>query len=177
VCLRAVSPPLRFSTIASRVTGRTGCFGARTPVKPVEKGDSAALRQGKRGGTRQMDSSPGLQLLADTRALLGLGWCQRADARRADGQEVQPWDEHAASWSILGAIVAVLEREAVERGEIPLEELAAALYALADVITTDSLEAWNDDPKRTQDEVVRVITAAEARFEPPWPQEAQFFAN
>jgi hypothetical protein len=74
------------------------------------------------------------------------------------------------SWSLLGAIVAVLEREALESGEMPLEELAAALYALADVIEADSLVAWNDDPRRSQTEVLSVLDRAAAAYEAPWAQ-------
>ena len=121
--------------------------------------------------------SPGLRLLRDARALVSEGWCRGADARSSDGEAVDPWDERAVAWSLLGAIVAVLEREANEWGEMPLEELASALYAIADVVDVDSLAAWNDAPGRTQAEVAGVLAAAEASFEPPWPDEAQFRMN
>ena len=121
--------------------------------------------------------SPGLRLLRDARALVCDGWCRGADARAHGGEAVDPWDERAVAWSLLGAIVAVLEREANERGEVPLEELASALYAIAELVDVDSLAAWNDTPDRTQTEVAGVLAAAEASFEPPWPAEAQFRAN
>jgi hypothetical protein len=124
-----------------------------------------------------MEASPGFRLLADARAVVASGWCQGADARGADGAAIEPWDERAVSWSLLGAIVAVLEQRAADEGEIPLEELAAALYALADVIETDSLERWNDEPRRSQNDVVNILAAAEDRFEPVWPEQARFQAN
>jgi hypothetical protein len=103
--------------------------------------------------------------------LLASGWCQGADARDSEGSTVDPWHERAVEWSVLGAIVATLEREAHARGEVPLEELASALFALAELIESDSLEAWNDSAERTHGEVLAVLEGAQARFEPPWPPE------
>lgn len=117
--------------------------------------------------------SLGLRLLRNARELISSGWCQGADARDREGDAVDPWDEHAVQWSILGAIVRVLELEAEEHGEVPLEELASALYAVADLIEVDSLADWNDDEQRTHAEVIETIRAAEAVFEPPWPEEAR----
>lgn len=94
-------------------------------------------------------------------------WCTGADARDAGGSEVAPWDEKAASWSLLGAMVAVLEDEASLAGELPLDELVAALYALAALIDTDSLVAWNDDPRQTQANVIAVLDRAVAAYVPP----------
>jgi hypothetical protein len=121
--------------------------------------------------------SQGLRLLRESRLLVAAGWCQGADARGRDGDEVDPWSERAVEWSVLGAIVAVLEREAKEFGEIPLDELASALYAMAEVIEADSLADWNDDPRRTQAEVVRAVQRAEDGFDPPHPEGAWFEPN
>ena len=125
-----------------------------------------------------MNACPqGLLLLKKARVLVARGWSQGADARDSDGSPVDPWDERAVEWSVLGAIVAVLEREAKESGEVLLAELAAALYAVADVIEADSLSDWNDDPRRTHAEVVTVLVAAERAFEPTLPEEARFQPN
>jgi len=119
------------------------------------------------GGT--VKESQGRRLLREARQLVADSWCRGADARDAHGAEVDPWDESAVSWSLLGALVAVLEREASIRGEMPLEELAAALYALAELVETESLAAWNDHPCRTQSAVVSVLDQAVAMYEAPWP--------
>jgi hypothetical protein len=111
-----------------------------------------------------MDSR-GLRLLQDARKRVAQSWCHGADARDATGSEVEPWDEAAASWSLLGAMVAVLECEAASGGELPLSELGSALYALADLIETDSLVDWNDDPRQTQDNVLAVLDRAAAAYE------------
>jgi hypothetical protein len=117
-----------------------------------------------------MEDSGGRRLLLGARELVQEGWCRGADGRDRRGTEVDPWHEDAASWSLLGALVAVLEREAAERGELPLEELAAALYALADLVQTDSLVAWNDAPGRSQAEVLRALDAAAAGYDAPWSE-------
>jgi len=78
------------------------------------------------------------------------------------------------SWSLLGAIVATLESEARHSNEIPLKELTAALHALAAIIEVDSLAAWNDDPGRTQHEVLKTLAAAKRNYEWPWPDGALF---
>jgi hypothetical protein len=103
--------------------------------------------------------------LQEARGLVAESWCQGADARDVNGFEVEPWGEAAASWSLLGAVVAVLKREAAVGGELPLTELGAALYALADLIEADSLVDWNDDPRQTQDNVVAVLDQAAAVYE------------
>lgn len=103
--------------------------------------------------------------MQDARKLVAESWCHGADARDLNGFEVDPWDADAASWSLLGAVVAVLEREASLAGELPLDELGAALYALAALIQTDSLVDWNDDQEQTQANVVAVLDQAAAAYE------------
>jgi hypothetical protein len=114
-----------------------------------------------------MTDSRGLRLLRDARQLVSDSWCHGADARDVSGSAVEPWDEDAASWSLLGAMVAVLEREASLGGELPLHELGAALYALAALIETDSLVEWNDDPRQTQENVLAVLDRAAATYVAP----------
>ena len=109
--------------------------------------------------------SRGQRLLQDARELVAESWCHGVDARDVNGFEVDPWDDDAASWSLLGAVVAVLEREASLAGELPLDELGAALYALADLIETESLVDWNDDPGQTQAKVVAVLDQAAAAYQ------------
>jgi hypothetical protein len=111
-----------------------------------------------------MTDSRGLGILQGARRLVAESWCHGADARDANGQEVEPWDEDAASWSLLGAMVAVLEDEVSHGKELPLEALGSALYALADLIETDSLVVWNDDPRQTQDHVLEILDLAAAAY-------------
>ena len=110
---------------------------------------------------------PGLALLAEARALVERGWSQGTDARATDGEPVEPWDERATSWSLLGAIVAVLEREAASDRDVPLNELAAALTALAHRVDSDSLTAWNDAPNRSARDVADALTVAAELYAEP----------
>ena len=107
----------------------------------------------------------GLRLLRDARALVAEGWCSGAEARDSAGSKVSPWDERAASWSLLGSIVAVLEREASRDRELSIPELGTALYALANLVDSDSLVEWNERPRRTQGNVVAVLDRAAAEYE------------
>jgi hypothetical protein len=107
-----------------------------------------------------MRSTVGLRLLEKVRAVVARGWTQGTDARNADGNEVDPWDPEATAWSLLGALVAVLEREAETSGELPLEEVAGALYAIADVIHVESLADWNDTLAHSQLDVLDTLDRA-----------------
>jgi len=104
-----------------------------------------------------------VDLLLRARELVAAGWAHSADARAADGREVEPWSEDAVSWSLLGAIVAALEeQDAGAGGELPLADLAVALDALAVFVDDDSLSAWNDRPGRTLSEVESALSGAAA---------------
>ena len=92
--------------------------------------------------------------------LVRAGWSQHADARSAEGVEVQPWHDAAVAWSLLGALVAALDERADHGRDLPLDDLAAALNELAGLIDDDSLTNRNDEPSRTHDEVVGVLKAA-----------------
>jgi len=101
-----------------------------------------------------------VELLRRACDLVRGGWSQDADARSAEGAEVQPWQETAVAWSLLGALVAALEERADHGRDLPLDHLAAALHALAEHIDDDSLTNWNDAPVRTQDDVINTLEAA-----------------
>jgi hypothetical protein len=102
-----------------------------------------------------------VDLLQRAGVLVRRGWSQHADARTVEGVEVQPWQDTAVAWSIVGALVAVLEEQADAGRDLPLEDLAAALNELADLIDDDSLTNWNDEPSRTQADVIDALEAAE----------------
>ena len=109
-----------------------------------------------------MNECPEQRLLRAAGELVAQSWSRGADARDAAGAAVDPWDERAVSWSLLGALVSVVERGAEERGEMPLDQLAKALYALSELVDDDSLTRWNDAAARTQEAVVSVLEAAAA---------------
>jgi hypothetical protein len=99
-------------------------------------------------------------LLRRARELIGSGWTQGADARAADGTPLDPWSDEAASWSLLGALVAALEEAEAHDQALSLPDLALALDALAGFADDDSLARWNDAPGRTLPQVESALEAA-----------------
>jgi hypothetical protein len=121
----------------------------------AELPESDRAREGRRAA-----SEPAAELLGRAHAHVRKGWCQGADATDASGEPVEPWSAQAARWSLLGAIVAALDRPARLGRELPLPALAIAMGALADLIDEPSLARWNDDPLRLQQEVLTVLERA-----------------
>lgn len=101
-----------------------------------------------------------VELLRRASDLIRRGWTQHAESRGAGGAAVDPWQPTATRWSLLGALVAVLEEQTDRGADLPLQQLADALDALALFVDSDSLAEWNDDPRRTQDDVIGVLEAA-----------------
>jgi hypothetical protein len=102
----------------------------------------------------------GRELLLDAAELVSRGWVQGVDAIDANGAAVEPWDDAAAAWSLLGALVASLERR-VSPGLPPaVDELAGACAALVPYVDHDVLSTWNDAPERTRGEVLAALYAA-----------------
>jgi hypothetical protein len=101
-------------------------------------------------------------LLDGAARLIGQGWAQGADARDGDGAAVKPWEYDAVAWSLLGALVACMEKVAESSEGDALHSIAAACHALAEILDTESLEAWNDAPERTQVEVADALRLAAA---------------
>jgi len=92
------------------------------------------------------------QTLSYARVLLASGWCQGAEARDERDVPVAPWDALAHSWSLLGAILAVASDAESEIGA--LERPAASALAFALEIPATELRAWNDEPRRSKQEVL-----------------------
>ncbi|HEY5098523.1 MAG TPA: hypothetical protein VII54_00550 [Gaiellaceae bacterium] len=101
-----------------------------------------------------------VQLLCSARDLVRRGWTQHAEGRDAHGAAVEPWHPTATSWSLLGAVVAALEAQTDGGKELPLVQLTDALDALALFVDFDSLADWNDEPGRTQGDVIAVLDTA-----------------
>jgi hypothetical protein len=88
------------------------------------------------------------------------GWCQDVDARSENGDHVYPWSAVARSWSLLGSLMATEGNGKHAIGRLPVHELGQAIVVLGEAAHTHSLEAWNDDPARTKDEVLAVVDDA-----------------
>lgn len=96
--------------------------------------------------------------LGHARELVAVGWCQGAEARDRSGRVVDAWDTEAESWSVLGALTAV----AVDADEdvATVHEVASMALALAIDQPRVDLRTWNEEPGRTQAEVVAAFDAA-----------------
>jgi hypothetical protein len=125
---------------------------------------------GRQEGHRaRMAQDEGRGLLTNARGLVASSWTQHADARAADGTALKGWDKDAASWSLMGALVASYDRLLVAGDEaVALGALASACLLLGEVLESDSLEQWNDQPGRTQADVLAALDAALIyEFRPP----------
>jgi hypothetical protein len=111
----------------------------------------------------------GHRLLEDALALVCGGWTQCADARARDGTSVAAWSPLAASWSLLGALVAAYSSRAADDEERALAALIEACRRLAQVLDTYDLDAWNNAPVRTQADVADALERALALPAPPPP--------
>ena len=91
---------------------------------------------------------------------LRAGWCQGALARDREGRPVFPGESAAAAWSLLGAVAA--SHDSPEWADC-FARLRCVLGVAPSVSDTSArwLAKWNDDPSRTQADVVAVAEAVE----------------
>jgi len=89
---------------------------------------------------------------------LRIGWCQGPLARDGGGRAVFPRESIAVSWSLPGAIVASIDSGTPEWTAY-LRRISQVLGAPC--VSVRWLVEWNDDPSRTQAEVVAAAAAAE----------------
>jgi len=108
-------------------------------------------------------------LFERARALVAAGWTQKAVARNAQRAEVSTGDAGAACFCAFGALLAALKEARVPYHGPPRE----ALYAAAMLGSPEryaSIEAWNDAPGRTIEDVLaafdRAIATAAAAKQP-----------
>src|SRR5262245_38627325 len=81
------------------------------------------------------------------------GWCQHAIARQANGDETHELDPDATEWCMSGAYYKWANGTASE---------VTTCYSLKiSTITGENWGAWNDNPDRTQAEVVAVLREVE----------------
>jgi hypothetical protein len=77
------------------------------------------------------------------------GWCQGASAKDDLGIVVSPGSPHAASWCLLGSVIAAYQEDMHHREQL-VTKLANKMLG---VIPT----RWNDMPVRKQVEVVALL--------------------
>jgi hypothetical protein len=105
-------------------------------------------------------------MLGEARGLLVRGWSQGAQARDGRGHAVPAWSGDAASWSMLGALLASWYRhnEALDEDFVghSMDALALgdAMAALGNSTGSADLDGWNDAEGRTADDVLAAIDGA-----------------
>jgi len=88
---------------------------------------------------------------------LRIGWCQGALARDHWGRAVFPRESIAVSWSLLGAFAASFDAGTPEWTAY-LRRISQVLGAPC--VSARWLAEWNDDPSRTQADVVAAAAVA-----------------
>jgi hypothetical protein len=99
-------------------------------------------------------------ILARAQQLVAQGWCQSVDARDGRGARSAPWSRDARSWSVLGALVASAGVGPDVSAHLSDAALGQAVALLARAANVQSLQAWNDDPARTREDVLEAFDRA-----------------
>ena len=110
---------------------------------------------------------PAAAMLQEARGLLLRGWSRGAQARDAQGQVVLPWSDEAASWSLLGALLATWQVHDMEDADFVAHRadaraLGDATQALGEATGTAALDQWNDADGRSLADVVTAVDSAVA---------------
>ena len=83
------------------------------------------------------------------------GWCQGAEARNAAGEDVDEFIGDPVSWCPIGATFAAYP------GMDGYATREALFGAIDRMLKDDEVSNWNDDPDRTQEEVVAFMLEVE----------------
>jgi hypothetical protein len=79
------------------------------------------------------------------------GWCQNASAQDDQGRLCDATSSLAQQWCLVGSVRAAYPEDAVRRNKV-----FDKLFCQA---KTYGLSSWNDNPDRTQQEVLAVLEA------------------
>ncbi|HKB20462.1 MAG TPA: hypothetical protein VKC65_05555 [Gaiellaceae bacterium] len=105
-------------------------------------------------------------MLMEARGLLLRGWSKGAQARDDRGHIVNAWNGEAASWSLVGALLATWHRHDDKLDEdfvahsAEARALSEATQVLSRTTGTLALDPWNDAPERTRGDVITAVDRA-----------------
>ena len=109
-------------------------------------------------------------MLVEARGLLLRGWSQGAQALNGQGHAVPAWSREAASWSLLGSLLAswyrhneTLDEDFVGHSMDALA-LGDAMAALGSATGSADLDGWNDAEGRQLSDVLAAIDRAVDTF-------------
>jgi hypothetical protein len=112
-------------------------------------------------------------MLMEARGLLLRGWSKDAQARDAWGHVVNAWSAKAASWSLVGALLASwhLHDDRLDADFVAHSAEARALAEATDVLSratgTLAIDVWNDAPERNLGDVIAAVDRALALLDHP----------
>lgn len=118
-----------------------------------------------------------LEILREGRRLVAQGWCQGAMAKDAAGRACEACSPAAVAFDPLGAIErATLNLLDGDRRYL-IQNYYKGFYALVrDLHTHSRLAAWNDDPLRTQADVLERFDIALTHGQRPQPHDRRVAA-
>jgi hypothetical protein len=124
----------------------------------------------ERSSLAQAAVQPAAAMLREARSLLHRGWSRGAQARDAQGRVALPWSDEAASWSLLGALLATWQVHDMEDADFVAHRadaraLGDATEALGAATGTAALDRWNDAEGRSVNEVVAAVDRALAALD------------
>ena len=112
-------------------------------------------------------------MLTEARGLLLRGWSKCAQARDVRGHVVNAWSDEAASWSLVGALLASWHRhdDRLDADFVAHSVEAQALADATDVLSratgTLAIDPWNDAPERNRSDVIDAVDRALALLDHP----------
>ena len=112
-------------------------------------------------------------MLTEARGLLLRGWSRCAQARDARGHVVNAWSDEAASWSLVGALLASWHRhdDRLDADFVAHSAEARALAEATNVLSratgTLAIDPWNDAPERNRSDVIAAVDRALALLDHP----------
>ena len=95
-----------------------------------------------------------LEILKQGKERVTKGWCQGVLTRTADGVGVHGTHPLAVRWCATGALNTPLG------GDFRDNEITAYLFLEERILGGRSVILWNNDPKRTQEEVINLFDRA-----------------
>ena len=103
-----------------------------------------------------------VEVLKKARALVAKEWCQDSFGRDQWGEEIETNElDRAVAFCVRGACIHAATPAAGQRASV---ELAKTL-GFVDYDALQRLAFWNDDPRRTQRQVVNLFTRTIKRIE------------
>lgn len=98
-----------------------------------------------------------LSLLRKAERRIKKGWTQRTYARDKEGVTIRSDSKHAVQFCLLGSIN---EETRTNKDDTVIAAKEAIMHVQPAIVSDDGLHYWNDDPFRTQEQVLDTLHKA-----------------